>query len=742
MPVNRIVNNQNLSLKPFAESQATDMPRIWAMNGALKVAPSQENSRELKIQLTDSEGEAQTVIVTKNAENQWIRSDKIQNNHSNGLSLDPKSGEVTIEKKFLLFGSKLIVNDTNGKMAQVETNVLFQPVFSQEKASFLYFENHLIKKPIATVAATDEDNKIKEYLFVHTNGAMSARSEDGKYAINTKGEIYLTVSGGGALISTNSEFSQVDSNDYETSTNQFGNYKIVAVDQTNLKSDAITVDFTVNNVLAIPFLHNQTLSNTNGVDSSGHNFSQDTKNKNYQFTTEDADKVLIGYSESGAVTTGLAQGQIENNAVLLTGGGDDYVKLSQSVGSNNMSGGVALGEGNNTLLVGNDIIGGSGRSWVTSGGGQDTIIIGDFDGITDRDDIQNATILTGGGNDLLKLQGGIVSNNSIINLGDGDDTFIVTDKSTDSALRANQSLDGTAINNGRNSAGSVKEKSVIILGTGSDTMLVSGDVDDATIIGGNATGIGLKNETFDYDVSAQSLKDDGLDNGNDTLIIDGYLTSGTIDMGNGNNAVSIGKGVYGSSKINFGNGNDSLIVKDYFGMNSGTATANMGAGDDTVTWNSWTYYGVANERLDGIFNGGSGNDTLIINSTTKYWGAHVTHMHSKYFTGFEKVILQNETALDITFDTFANDTDRQGPLYITTTNTDKKTAKVDFGMNDWNTDTDTNLVDWSIRSSSGNWIKVEDGKQVDNITYDVYRHSVANGNLSDDVYVQQGITII
>ncbi|MGV6988223.1 beta strand repeat-containing protein [Testudinibacter sp. P80/BLE/0925] len=769
MPVNRMANNKNLCLKSFAENQPTDMPRIWAMNGALKIAPSQQNSTELKIQLTDSQGEAQTVILTKNVENQWIRSDRIQNSKPSGLSVDPKSGEVTIEKKFLLFGSKLIAHDTNGKITQVETNVLFQPVFSQATASFKYFENHLIKNPIATIAATDEDNKIKEYLFVHTNGAMSARSEDGKYAINTKGEIYLTVSGGGALISTNSKLSQVDSNDYETSTNQFDNYNIIAVDQTNLKSYAITVDFTVNNVLAIPHLYN----NTNGVDSSGQNFSQDTNNQSYQFTSNNEDKVLVGYNENGSAVTGLGEGNIERGAVLSTLEGDDYVKLSQSVGSNNMDGGIALGNGNNTLLIGNDIIGGTNRSWVTSGDGNDTIIVGDFSSIfNDRDDIQNATILTGAGNDTLILQGGIVADKTIINMGEGDDIVSLTD--TGIALKADQSLDGKETNTGLSEAGTLREDSIIILGAGNDKLNIDKDITSSIVIGGKVTSTGyLIDNKYQYDTeTAPNLKDDGADNGidivtvgttvtnskiylgggNDEMTVGSYVDNSTINMGNGDDTVTIKgivqsgtqinmgdgnnvlttEGVNNASSITFGSGNDSLTIKSQLGVGAGNPTISMGAGDDIVTWGGTTIS--STNPIDG----GEGKDTLILTTITNtHTGStnNPTNLGSSQFKGFEVIEMKNPgNSVDIRYSDLLRDTTNDGPLYIRGV----AGSKVDLGQNNWNNDS---VGSSNLNDGTGRWTKGST-TNVDGVSYDIYHHSTAGTDTSNDVYIQTGIIVI
>ncbi|WP_279717033.1 Ig-like domain-containing protein, partial [Chelonobacter oris] len=701
---------------------------------------------ELSVTYIDKSGNSHTITATK-GESDW----SYEGNLPEGGEFDPTTGGISIPITAIDPTKQVqaTLKDKAGNQAVVDKKLVFAPYFDESAHTFEYFENTLRTDSLGSVLAKDLDGRVTNYYFVNGDGSYTSTSHDGKYSIDNSGKLSLTRAGGG--LDNTAVSSTVNSNDFELLPNTFGIYRVVAKDDADQYSETIDLTFKVNNVLSIPHLWYNTLNETNGVNSSGDGFSTDKSNRTYQFTTENADKVLIGYTESGAVTTGLAQGQIENNAKLYTGGGDDYVKLSQSIGSNNMSGGVNLGDGNNTILIGNDIIGGggsnvstavigAGRSWLVSGSGDDTVVVGDFSWGLDRDDIQNATVVTGAGNDFLRLNGGIMSQYSIVDMGSGNDTILITDRTSDSWLAADQSLDGKKVNSGTGSTsgGSVKENSIIILGEGSDEITITGMLESAKIIGGKANAAGYNTENYALNMTAAAdLADDGTDNGNDTVSIEGYLSSGKIDMGNGNNTVTItGEGVWYSSSINFGSGNDSLYVTKAFGKGAGQSVANMGKGDDTVTWNGYNSEG-ANPELDGKFNGGEGNDTLVVTSTTAPWNAEITHIHSKHFSGFENIQLKDRTVLDITYNTFGNDADRSGALYITGTSRNK----VDLGGSDWNTDTDKNLGDWSNRSSGGSWAQIKSAK-VGDITYDVYRHTGASSSDKDDVYIQQGIIVI
>ncbi|EBQ9024289.1 TPA: hypothetical protein ACF637_004771, partial [Salmonella enterica] len=667
----------------------------------------------------------------------------------------------------------------------LQSNVVvpFRPEFDDYSVSFEYFENNLLDNAIGKVTATDKDGDVVNYFFVHNNGSQHATSQDGKYAVNKNGEIFLTVSGGG-LESTNSS-SIVDSNDFETQPNKFGPYKIIAVDNSGLKSDDVIIDFTVNNIIALPYLYYQTVNDINGVDSSGEGFSKDTLDSKYQFSSNTDDKFLIGYTESGYFTTGLGLGNIERGAVLSTLGGDDYVKLSQSVGSNNMDGGVDLGDGNNTILIGNDIIGGSKRSWVISNDGNDIITVGDFSSIVnDRDDIQNATVITGAGDDILTLQGGDVKDNSLIDMGSGNDTVILKDSGQ--TLAANQRLDGNKFNSGLLSGGNLQSGSVIILGEGNDNVTIERYFGNATIIGGIADKEVLKTGTKNYemDSSARNLKDNGIDDGIDTVVIGGAMTDGAkiylgegddvmtigtkngysgnvdgsntiidmgggndrltikgniqnaakIDMGDGNNSVIVEGGVNNTSSITFGSGDDQLTIGTTLGEGLGNPIISLGAGNDIVTWGGTTIS--STNKIDG----GIGIDTLILTTLTDTkTNSDVTNLSSQKFTSFENIeMISNGQSVDIRYKDLLDDTENEIPLHIKGV----KDSVVDLGQNNWTSDALSNKQNLSDNSQTlGKWTK-QNTITEDGITYDIYHHSAAGNSSVDDVYIQQGIIVI
>lgn len=78
---------------------------------------------------------------------------------------------------------------------------------------------------------------------------------------------------------------------------------------------------------------------------------------------------------------------------------------------------------------------------------------------------------------------------------------------------------------------------------------------------------------------------------------------------------------------------------------------------------------------------------------------------------------------------------RSGQLLIQGTSS----SKVDLGSTNWNSDT---AAQASLKDTTGgSWTKT--GSQaIDGISYDIYHHSSAGASLQQDVYIQQGLTII
>ncbi|MGR3807904.1 Ig-like domain-containing protein [Pasteurella testudinis] len=737
--------------KPFIVNLSAEQPIISQDGyGTVTVETNDQQAYKLTTFYFDTEGNKQTAVATKGTDGNWIFT--FSGSQPAG-TFDSKTGKMTFAEGVIQSGSTVEakLEDNAGNIADASRKLLFNPEFAERIVSIEYFENSLISDVLGKVTATDKDNQVVQYRFLNDDGTETNISKDGRYLISSSGEFALTENGGG-LTSTLANISTKDSNNFETAPNKFGPYKVIAIDQTGLKSKPIDVDFTVQNVLAIRTLWVD-LNDKNGANGEGAIASTDTTNKNFQFTSEKSDKVLIGYNEAGKAETGLGIGNIERGAVLKTLDGDDYVKLSQSVGSNNMDGGIALGNGNNTLLVGNDIIGGTTRSWVTSGDGNDTILVGDFSSIAnDRDDIQNATILTGAGNDTLRLQGGDVKANSIIDMGSGNDSIIITDNGT--ALRADQSLDTKATYTGRDVGGHIYD-STIILGAGDDTLTTYNYLQDATIIGDAAnTPIALDSSPYTPIGTPRDVKDSGISSltGDDTVILgvnaDGSRNgkgimyySSKIDLGGGNDTLIVDQ-IRDNSKVYMGDGNDSVTITKTFGRGDGSALVDMGAGNDTLTWSGNA--GMGYNDLGSISSkmlGGTGVDKLIVDSNVPSGGNVISHISTVNFTGFEQIQLKNQAVLDIRYGDLFNDTTREGNFYVM----GGSTNKVDLGQSNWNNDgvDKISLVDNGAAGNgyyNGSWVK-QSSTTVEGITYDIYRHSEANGS-DNDVYIQQGIIVI
>ncbi|MGV6988222.1 Ig-like domain-containing protein [Testudinibacter sp. P80/BLE/0925] len=738
--------------KPFIVNLSAEQPIINQEGyGTVTVETNDQQAYKLTTFYFDTAGNKQTAVSTKGTDGNW---NFTFSGPQPAGTFDSKTGKMTFAEGVIQSGSTVEVKleDNAGNIADASRKLLFNPVFAERIASIEYFENSLISDVLGKVTATDKDNQVVQYRFLNDDGTETNISKDGRYLISSGGEFALTENGGG-LTSTSANISTRDSNDFETAPNKFGPYKVIAIDQTGLKSKPIDVDFTVQNVLAIRTLWVD-LNDRNGANWEGTIASADTANKNFQFTSENSDKILIGYNEAGKAETGLGIGNIERGAVLNTLDGDDYVKLSQSVGSNNMDGGIALGNGNNTLLIGNDIIGGTNRSWVTSGDGNDTIIVGDFSSIfNDRDDIQNATILTGAGNDTLRLQGGDVKSSSIIDMGSGNDSIIITDNGT--ALRADQSLDAKATYTGRDFGGHIYD-STIILGAGDDTLTTYNYLQDATIIGDTAnTPIALDSSPYTPIGNPRDVKDSGISSltGDDTVILgvnaDGSRNgkgimyySSKIDLGGGNDTLIVDQ-IRDNSKVYMGDGNDSVTITKTFGRGDGSALVDMGAGNDTLTWSGNA--GMGYNDL-GSFNskmlGGTGIDKLIVDSNVASGNDVISHISTVNFTGFEQIQLKNQAVLDIRYGDLFNDNTREGNFYVM----GGSTNKVDLGQSNWNNDgvAKISLVDNGAVGNSyynGSWVK-QSSTTVEGITYDIYRHNSAASSSDNDVYIQQGIIVI
>ncbi|KAE9526404.1 hypothetical protein A1D24_12490 [Testudinibacter aquarius] len=598
-------------------------PTILVVKGVVKITPL-EGAIELNIQITDSQGERQTALLKKEVNKGWIQSSK-----QNWLVVEHESGEVTIERKNVYFGSKVIATaqDSNGISTQTEVDVLFKPWFKQDTFSFAYSENNVISNAIGNVAAADEDNKIKEYLFIHGNGTMSARSEDGKYVINTKGDIYLTRAGG-ALIGTADSESTVDSNDYETLPNKFEGYKIVAVDQTNVVSEAIEIDFVVNNKSAVfsmvtlvddltedydstklnALIDNGTYTTdgkTGGVISSTTGFTSLTTGLTNDDTPDltitldkqlDSNQTLKVYRykyDNSLAGIPEIKSETEVTVTLKAGSTTEYeVKdsLDQTYGQEYLYKAVIVdlidGEQVETSVVEHHIkldtlVETMKITNVATSGNNVT-----YTGIAEAGATIKVTYLSASNNNSYNTQDITVSD-------DGSFTLTLNDWQTktlegakittidragnvsEASMHALNNLyvpitatEGITVDTFGSSIGMQKYNNTGLLSTSdADYFILSGDYgrQPLGVLGGNSA-------------PNPNIVETG--NGDDYLRINSqYYVGANIDMGEGNDIITVGSNIAGTSTIDLGNGNNLLEVGGYV---TNETTVKGGSGDDIV----------------------------------------------------------------------------------------------------------------------------------------------------------------
>ena len=287
----------------------------------------------------------------------------------------------------------------------------------------------------------------------------------------------------------------------------------------------------------------------------------------------------------------------------------------------------------------------------------------------------------------------------------------------------NDRLD-TGVSGGK---GSMYSNTQVDMGTGDDVFNLKGDM-----YGNSQVAMGDGDDVFNVGQSIRDSSKVNLGNGNDVLRVGGYVEDcAVVNAGEGDNVVTVG-GVIDNAKITFGSGNDQLTVTGEF--NGCDATASMGAGDDILTFTG--------KKVVGQLEGGSGFDTLVLDYTADNSlvnsCVNVTNLSSANFTGFELIKMEGKNAVDIRYCDLAADTSRTGALFIQ----GGRDSKVDLGGNNWNSDSTwmrdlTDSSGWRMES----WRKC--GSTImDDVAYDIYRHSAGGYNYINDVYIQQGIQVI
>ncbi|HCA5061095.1 TPA: hypothetical protein MW168_003747, partial [Acinetobacter baumannii] len=343
------------------------------------------------------------------------------------------------------------------------------------------------------------------------------------------------------------------------------------------------------------------------------------------------------------------------------------------------------------------------------------------------------------GNDILRIAGNQLGLTSVY-LGEGSDQYHIAGNM--SSAGGSSFIFGEAGDDTVTIGGLVGGLygSNIYLGSGSDNLTVGNDF--AGLLDLGSGGVMPTDYYATYHNDGLSLgNDSNMDLATDINIVNilgNIQSSSEIYGGVGKDTITT-KGVNNASTITLGAGNDQLTVTNELGIGTGSPVIDLGAGDDTFTWGGiWSSVDSSTK-----IQGGTGADTLILNSTTAPTNTDIMHISSQVFTGFEKIVLQNNATVDIRYSDLLADTTNTGPLYITGTSSNK----VDLGggsyYGDWNTDTDLNLRDGNLGATTY-WKKT--GTYTDtvtNTTYDIYHHDSAGvTNLTNDVYIQQGIIVI
>jgi Ca2+-binding RTX toxin-like protein len=292
---------------------------------------------------------------------------------------------------------------------------------------------------------------------------------------------------------------------------------------------------------------------------------------------------VINYTTllNGTITGGSNNGTTFKNIESVdfsTGSGNDRINVSATISSN-----IFVLPGYNNLIdsgAGNDtIIGGSGNDAIDSRAGNDSVTSG----------AGNDRINSGAGNDVINAGAG----NDRINTDAGNDR-IETGTGADT-VDGGSGNDLLYIDNGLNTANTVINYTTLLNGT------ITGGSNNGTIFRNIelvdfSTGSG--NDRINVSATTGSnLLNSGA--GNDTIV--GGSGIDNINSGLGNDSVTSGAG---NDIVNAGAGNDTVNA------GAGDDSINAQEGNDTVNGDA------GKDRIDGgagndTLNGGAGNDTLI-----------------------------------------------------------------------------------------------------------------------------------
>lgn len=396
-----------------------------------------------------------------------------------------------------------------------------------------------------------------------------------------------------------------------------------------------------------------------------------------------------------------------DNAHFVLGAGKDVMTVGEDLNDNTL---IETGDHCDILNVGEDI---EDCSVVDMGKCHDTLNVG-------RNIEDHSVVKMGSGNDIINVACSI-KDSAMVSTGTGNDSVVVDGRVTGHAL-----VDLGSGNNTLEASDGIHCSAVVLAEGGNDVVTAGEDIDGCSKVDlGN--GQNIINVAEDVEDKAQLITGCG----DDIITVDRFIENCSVTTTGAGDDILSAEGVNNSARIDMGAGNDLVTIHSEFGVGGGSAHVLMGSGDDVVSYGG--------KCLDGLISGDGGSDTLVLTYdssdalTTKC--CNITNLASNNFTGFEQIDLQGNNVVDICYKDILADTSRDGALYIS----GDEHSKVDLGTNNWNSDSahQANLHDGHGASWSETGSTVVDG-----VTYDIYHHSNAGNNVSNDIYIQEGIVVI
>jgi len=319
----------------------------------------------------------------------------------------------------------------------------------------------------------------------------------------------------------------------------------------------------------------------------------------------------------GSVST-LVQGLQGNDTITLAlandeaqaGAGNDGIRIARTgVLTNTISG----GDGNDTVTINSA---GQFNGYIDLGAGADSIV---FSGAGVVPLINGGRIFGNEGNDTIALTNQIV--NAVIGAGSGNDLLSFT---------AGATIASTLVNGGVNKdsitfAAGVTSFTTVSGGKGNDSITFTAQVADFTTasVGGGqgADSINVNNFVFG------TVAGGGL---NDTIRFNGAIGSASVIFGDGAGVTTEGTGTEGAAdgadliistqgnqagqnvSIYGAGGNDTISFSQGFAVATANQIVDGGNGADSINW------GVSSEG--GSIFGGAGNDTIFYAGTNTIQG--------------------------------------------------------------------------------------------------------------------------